>query len=59
MEYTFRPAVATNLGLILRGEMAYIRAIEEDNPAVRLYERCGFARGDDRDGYRTYAMRLN
>jgi hypothetical protein len=39
--------------------MAYIRAIEEDNPAVRLYERCGFARGDDRDGYRTYAMRLN
>jgi ribosomal-protein-alanine N-acetyltransferase len=146
MDYTFRPAAATDLGLVWRGELAYMRAIEpeheqrwlaatdrhldlwtanldnavvaeadgqpagyeiwmadgnqavlatihvltrhrrqglggqllarfvedarsadftvlalsvkDDNPAVRLYEHYGFTRGDDRDGYRTYAMRL-
>jgi len=33
-------------------------SVKDSNPALRLYERRGFERGDDSDGYRTYAMRL-
>jgi len=32
--------------------------VKDANPAVRLQQSRGFERGDDRDGYRTYALPL-
>jgi len=40
------------------GAAAVVLSVKDANPAVRLQQSRGFERGDDRDGYRTYALPL-